>query len=167
MNNPRIPFGLLIIGALCLTGCQTTGDPEDPIVWGRFDCKRHSQFPELAVEWEQAKLICGGRAQAAAVAGTAAMPGGYGMSGAIAAGINQGIAGAQISQATATSCMAERGYRMSKASEFDARCPIAPVVVATAPPVSTPRPKSAAAAKPAPAAKPTVGTEGSSSPPMN
>jgi hypothetical protein len=85
----------------------------------------------MAAQFEQAKLICVNRAEAAGVAGTASMPNGYGLGGAVAAGISQGIAASQIQVATAKSCMAEYGYALQRASEFEARCP-----VMTSPPVT-------------------------------
>ena len=119
------------------------------MVWGRFDCKRLADFPEVQVEFEQANMICSGKAQAAAISGTASMPTGYGLSGAIVSGISQGITGAQISQATGKSCMAERGLYLAKRSEVDAKCPRKELLVAEVKPAAT-KPL----AKPKPAAKP-------------
>ena len=93
---------LLASAALC--GCQTAQQQaEDPIAWSRLDCKRLADGPEMVPQFEQAKLICVNRAEAAGVAGTAGMPVGHGVGGAIAAGISQGIASAQIQTATAKS----------------------------------------------------------------
>ncbi|MFG1256335.1 hypothetical protein V5F79_03355 [Xanthobacter flavus] len=91
-------------------------------MWGRVDCKRAADHPELKPEYEQALAICENRAIAAGTAGTANMPGGYGMAGAISAGINQGIAEGNIRRSTTISCMAERGYLLKKKSEHTAAC---------------------------------------------
>ncbi len=114
-----------------LSGCQTTEQQaEDPLQWGRFDCKRLADGPQIAVEFDQAKAVCLNRAQAAGIAGTAAMPTGYGLGGAMVSGINRGITSSQIQDATIKSCMAERGYLLAKMSEHEARCPrSAPVAI--------------------------------------
>ena len=138
--------GIILFAALMLTGCQTVSAPEDPTLWGRFDCMRMADGPEIQAEFEQAKLICSGRSEAAAIAGTAAMPNrGRGLSGAIVSGIEQGITGAQISVATAKSCMAERGLFLAKKSEHLARCPTSVVVADARPALRKP-----AAVKPVP-----------------
>ena len=128
---------LLASAALC--GCQTAQQQaEDPIAWSRLDCKRLADGPEMVPQFEQAKLICVNRAEVAGVAGTAGMPVGHGVGGAIAAGISQGIASAQIQTATAKSCMAEYGYMLQRNSEFEARCPI---TIPPPPPPVTKRPQ--------------------------
>lgn len=99
-----------------LLGCQTTQDQTDPMLWGRVDCKR-SGDPKVAIQFEQDKAICSGRAQASAIAGSAPMPA-FGLAGALA----RGIAHDNISNATTTSCMAERGYLWKRKSEHDALC---------------------------------------------
>ena len=98
----------------------------DPVVWFSFDCKRPSLHPELEADFERAKLICFGRADAAAIAGTAHIRPGYSTGSAIVAGIEANQKHTQINLAVGTSCMAEYGYRMSKRSEFESLCPIAP-----------------------------------------
>lgn len=119
---------------MLLSGCQTTQEQaEDPVQWGRFDCQRAADHPELTPQFEQAKLVCVNRAQAAGIAGTASMPTGYGMGGAIASGISAGIAQAQIQNATINSCMAEYGYMLLKRSEHVARCPATAVKPPEAP----------------------------------
>lgn len=137
-----------IIAALAATtllcSCQTTQEQaEDPPQWGRFDCQRAADHPELLPQFEQAKLVCVNRAQAAGIAGTASMPTGYGLGGAIASGISAGIAQGQIQNATVNSCMAEYGYMMSKKSEHEARCPVVAVTPPEppAPPKKKPKPK--------------------------
>lgn len=126
---------ILVVPVLfgCVSAQQRQLDIEDPVGWGRFDCERVADRPELHQVAEQAKAICGPRAEAAAIAGTAAMPSGYGLGGAIAAGVNQGMTARQINDATLRSCMAEQGYVLSRKSEFDARCPakIVPAPVVT------------------------------------
>jgi len=132
-------FAVLTATAL-LMGCQTTQEAaEDPILWGHIDCQRSADHPEFNTQIEQAKLVCINRAQAAGIAGTASMPTGYGLGGAISSGINAGIAQGQIENATVKSCMAEYGWMLSKKSEFDARCPVPVAVVA--PPAPPPPPK--------------------------
>jgi hypothetical protein len=109
---------------LLLAGCVAQAEtvPEDPPLWGRVDCQRLADNPTLQLEFEQAKTICLSRAQAASVAGTANMPEGHGLGGAMVAGINQGAAANQISTATATGCMGEMGYLMKTKSEHLAMC---------------------------------------------
>lgn len=92
-------------------------------MWFRFDCRtNHAENPDIAAEFEQAKAICAPRAQAAGTAASAAVPMGYGMAGAISSGIQAGITQAQVSTATAQSCMAERGYTQRTQSEDEALC---------------------------------------------
>jgi phage gpG-like protein len=114
------------IVALCaaLAGCnaQANTSSEDPPVWGRVDCQRSEGNPILSQEFELARQICASQAEAAAVAGTANMRGGYGIAGGIAAGINQGITAGNISRATGTGCMGERGYMLRPLSEHLAAC---------------------------------------------
>lgn len=111
------------IAALALAGCQTTQEAQDdPLMFGRVDCRGPVGRPEVSRHFEQAKAICMNRADAAATAGTANMPMGYGYGGAIAAGINQGITAASIRNSTAVSCMAEQGYLLKRRSEFVAMC---------------------------------------------
>jgi hypothetical protein len=114
------------IVALCvaLGGCVAQAEtvPEDPLVWGRVDCQRLADNPALQVEFEQAKTICLSRGQAAAAAGTANMPGGRGLGGAIVAGINQSATANQIGTATITGCMGEMGYLFKTKSEHIAMC---------------------------------------------
>jgi len=114
------------IAAICaaLGGCVAQAEtvPEDPPLWGRVDCQRLADNPTLQLEFEQAKTICLSRAQAASVAGTANMPEGHGLGGSIVAGINQGAAANQISTATATGCMGEKGYLMKTKDEHLSMC---------------------------------------------
>jgi hypothetical protein len=117
---------ILCIAALCagLGGCVTQAEtvPDDPMIFGRADCQRAEGNPVIQQDAEQVKQICLGRAQAAAVAGTANMPAGYGLGGAIAAGIAQGAAANQITSATVNSCMAEHGWLFKRKSEHIAMC---------------------------------------------
>jgi hypothetical protein len=111
------------------SGCQTVAQQpaeDDPVGWARFDCQRSSHNPVLEGELERAKLVCNGRAEAAAIAGTAHIRPGYSMGSAIVAGVEAGQKQTQISHATGTSRMAEYGYRLSKRSEFVAVCPLPP-----------------------------------------
>lgn len=125
------------LATLLICGCQTTAEQQaDPLAWGRIDCQRADNTPALLQPFEQAKLVCVNRAEAAGIAGTAAMPTGYGLTGALVSGMNKGITASQIQDATIKSCMAEYGYSLLRKSEFDARCPI---VQAAAPPPPTPK----------------------------
>src|SRR5687767_14385789 len=109
--------------AASLAGCATAKQPpEGPKIFGRVDCQRNRGNPVLEREFEQAKAICIPRAEAAATAGTAAMPMGSGIGGAIVSGIEQGVKGREIANATALSCMAERGYLLKTMAEHDAIC---------------------------------------------
>lgn len=111
--------------ALGLAGCvaQASQQTQDPELWGRVDCQRGAGNPVLEQEFEQAKAICGGRAQAAGISASASMPAyGRGIGGAIADGIAQGITSAQVSNATAMSCMAELGYIKRPQSAHVAAC---------------------------------------------
>ena len=117
---------ILGIAALCavLGGCVAQAEtvPEDPPVWGRVDCQRLADNPALQVQFEQDKTICISRAQAAAAAGTANMPDGHGLGGAIVAGINHAETRNQISLATIVGCMGEAGYLFKTKSEHLAMC---------------------------------------------
>lgn len=109
--------------ALILAGCNTAQqDPSQAVVFGRIDCKVIPGNPKLETEFEHAKAICLPRAQAAAISGTAAMPVGYGIGGAIASGIERGMTQRQIGELTAKSCMAEQGYFHKKRIEHDLSC---------------------------------------------
>lgn len=113
-----------VIGVLAvlLASCAQQVPPEEAKVFGRVDCRRAEGNPDVVQEFEQAKAICVNRGQAAAIAGTASMPTGRGMSGAIVAGIEQGMAAGQISTATTLSCMAEQGYLIRTKAEHESAC---------------------------------------------
>jgi hypothetical protein len=130
--------------AVFTAGCQTAAQQQaeaDPMAWGRFDCKRSALDPAIAADFEQAKTVCIGRAEAAAVAGTASIRPGYSMGSAIVAGIEAGQKQSQISMATGTSCMAEYGWRYNKRSEYEALCP-QPAPKPASPPVVNKKPTS-------------------------
>lgn len=112
----------IVAGSLLLASCQTAQKPEEEQVFGRVDCQRAEGRPDIAVHYEQASAICKNRAEAAAVAGTTAIPVGQGIGGAIASGIERGAAQNQIGAATAISCMAEQGYVRRTRSEHDRIC---------------------------------------------
>lgn len=149
------PLGVVLV----LAGCARKTDTatEDPVGWGRVDCKRGAGDPVMEAQLEQAKAICSGRAQAAGLAGTAGMAtGGRNIGDSIGNGIVAGVTQARITDATASSCMAEQGYLLRTLSSFEAACqPIwdqeqkqaAKDVKATRPPRKKPVP-----AAPAPAA---------------
>ncbi|QPF83937.1 hypothetical protein IC762_30490 [Bradyrhizobium genosp. L] len=111
-------------GALLLAGCVAQAEtvPEDPLVWGRVDCQRLADNPVLQVDFEQARTICSSRGQAASIATTANMPDGHGLAGALVAGMNKGVVGSQIGNATVAGCMGEMGYLMKTRSEHLAMC---------------------------------------------
>jgi hypothetical protein len=110
-------FALAVVG-----GCVKEVPPEEQKVFGRLDCQRAEGNPMVQQQFEQARTICLGRAQAAAIAGTAAMPTGHGLGGAIASGIQQGMAQREIGENTAISCMAEQGYIQRTRAEHEAAC---------------------------------------------
>ncbi|WP_162561217.1 hypothetical protein [Methylobacterium terrae] len=120
----RITKIVILGGMLALGACNSARQPEEPKVYGRVDCKRAADHPELDIEMEQAKAVCLPRAEAAAVAGTTAIPVGRGIGGAIASGIERGMAQRQIGEATTISCMAERGYLFKTRSEHLQMCEI-------------------------------------------
>lgn len=105
---------LLIVCAV-LGGCNTAANqvPEDPIQWGRFDCRRLADGPEFVAQFEQAKAVCSNRSQADGMAGSAAVRG----------EISAAITAVQIQNSSLKACMAERGYTLARSSEHDARCP--------------------------------------------
>ena len=108
--------------ALAVGGCVSNQqDANDPIGWGRIDCRR-STDPEIAAHAEQARLMCQAMAESAGTMATATMPAGRGMGGAIASGIESGMARQQVTVAAGKDCMATQGYIMSRRSEFEARC---------------------------------------------
>lgn len=114
----------VLTAAALLGGCvaQAESVPEDPLVWGRVDCQLLSGNAILQADFEQARTICVSRGQAASVATTANMPNGYGMGGAMVAGMNKGIAGSQVSAATVGGCMGEMGYLQKPKSQHVAMC---------------------------------------------
>lgn len=109
----------VILLAVC--GCAQEPPPE-PKIFGRVDCQIAAGNPELIMEFERARAICLGRAEAAAVAGTTGIRSGPGLAGAIAAGIERSTAQTQITESTTTSCMAEQGYLYRTKPEHDAAC---------------------------------------------
>jgi hypothetical protein len=112
-----------LTAAALLGGCVAQAETvEDPLLWGRVDCQRLAENPALQQDFDQAKTICLSRAQAASVAGTANMPGGYGIGSAMVAGMNKGIASNQIATATVNGCMGEMGYLFKTRSEHLAIC---------------------------------------------
>lgn len=124
-----------------VSACAT--HPEDPgleTVFGRVDCRPIANDAALQQDFEQARTICVNRAQADAVAGTAAMPVGRGIGGAIGSGIAAGVAQSQIQNATTMSCMAEHGYLYRTRYEHQATCQaIAAQQVAQQPPPASKR----------------------------
>lgn len=113
--------------ALCVTvgGCaaQANTAAEDPEVWGRVDCVRAEGNPIATQQFEQARAICLGRSQAAGIQTSAGMPsGGRTIGDAIGNGIVAGITAAQVSNATAMSCMGENGYIKRPRSQHIAAC---------------------------------------------
>ena len=115
---------LALCATILLAGCVAQAEtvPDDPLVWGRVDCQRLADNPALQVEFEQAKTICLSRGQTAAAAGTANMPEGHGLGGAIVAGINQAHTANQIGTSTIIGCMGEMGYLRKTKSEHIAMC---------------------------------------------
>jgi hypothetical protein len=116
---------LMVLGALALGGCVAVPEPGSPEqkVFGRLDCRRLAEGPELRQDFSRAEAICVGRAQASAAAGSATVhPYGYGLSGAIATGIEQGLTERRIGEATVISCMAEQGYLYRTRSDHEAIC---------------------------------------------
>lgn len=110
-------FLTVIVAAALLSGCANQQDIDDPMIFGRVDCKRASSSADVQTQYELDKQLCAGRARASGIAGTSAMHG-YGIAGAI----NQGFAAGRIETATAVSCMAERNYLHARRSEHEARC---------------------------------------------
>lgn len=121
---------LALIAAMGLCGCATTGiDSDDPQTWGRVDCKRAADHPELLPEFEQAKAVCFNLASANAAAASA---GTQGLSGAVTA--------MQVNAGTTESCMAQRGFLLKKRSEHNAMCAAA----SAKPPAKPPQPQTSA-----------------------
>lgn len=113
----------IIAVSILLSACNgSQQSTQEASIFGRVDCKRLADYPELEIEFEQAKAVCLPRAQAAAVAGTTAIPVGNGLGGAIASGIERGMAQREIGTSTTVSCMAERGYLYKPMSQHLAMC---------------------------------------------
>lgn len=104
---------------LLLAACQTVPpeQQEDPEVFGRVDCRRSANDPEVAALYQQDSAVCLGRAQAASLSGTAAMHG-----QGIVGGLDKAITSNNIGKATLISCMAERGYLYKRKSEHNTMC---------------------------------------------
>lgn len=117
-------FAILL--GLLLTGCVASSLPPpsgaEAKLFGRVDCKTTKGNAILEVEYEQAKAVCLNRADAAAVAGTTAIPIGHGAVNAVFSGIQRGSAQREIGLSTALSCMAERGYLHETDAANAARC---------------------------------------------
>lgn len=112
--------GFFAIGALLtMAGCAAVPDKNDPMIWSRLDCQSMREKPELKPAFEQAKLVCGNRAQASGLAGSAP----YMARPDLASTVGGVIAQSQISEATVKSCMAEYGYTITRRSELAGRCP--------------------------------------------
>lgn len=141
----RINSFAAIAAAAFLGGCVAQADTvaEDPLVWGRVDCQLIAGNAMLQADFEQARTICVARGQAASVATTANMPNGYGMGGAMVAGMNKGIAGSQVTIATVGGCMGEMGYLQKPKSQHVAMCEA----------IADQKQRMAAAAAPSPAVK--------------
>lgn len=112
---------LIAIAAALLCGCAQQPPPE-PRAFYRVDCRPTAGDAMMEQEFERVRAVCVSRSQAAAISGTASMPSGYGLGGAIAAGINKGITSNQISEATGNSCMAEQGFLFRTEAEDTAVC---------------------------------------------
>ena len=108
---------IILAAAAILSGCAAPQPDTDPMVFGRIDCKRGSASQDVQTQYELDKQVCLGRASAAGLSGTAAMPT-YGLAGAI----NQSVTASGISNATAVSCMAERNYLWARRSQHEQRC---------------------------------------------
>lgn len=120
----RIAITAGLLAALLLAGCVTdANNAAEPAFFARADCQRMT-LPEVERHFEVAKSICGPKAEAAQIAGTAAIPVGYGIGGAMASGIERGVTGAKIRDATILSCMAEQGYLFRTASAHEAACAV-------------------------------------------
>jgi hypothetical protein len=97
----------LICVAVVLGGC-TVGESE-PKVFGRVDCRRLADHPDLKRDFERIQTVCVERAKAAAAAGGAGTnTAGY--QTAIGAGVAKSLTEQRIAEATLLSCMAENGY---------------------------------------------------------
>jgi len=117
----------LLASLSIMMGCQTNPQQtEDPPIWGRFDCQRQADNPALMSEFEQARIICTGRAEAQARAAAASVAPGYGMGGAIAAGFERSVVAQQVGVPAVMSCMAERGYTRAPRAAHEARCAAVP-----------------------------------------
>ncbi|HVL73315.1 MAG TPA: lipoprotein [Beijerinckiaceae bacterium] len=148
MNRVLVAAGI----AVALAGCTAAQSEGERPLFGRVDCRSIAGNAALEQEFEQAKAICLPRAEAAAVAATANMPRGYGLAGAIVAGIEQGMTRNQIGTSTAVSCMAEQGYLFRTPSAHEQACAAIAAerrAVTSRPVTSRPRPPA-----PAPAPKP-------------
>lgn len=131
----------ILTAILTLTGCQTQQDIDDPVSFGRADCRRLADHPEIARQFELDSAVCDGRAQAAGLSGTASM-----WSGSLVTAIDKAVVTNNIALATVRSCMAERGYLLKRRSEHLAMCA-----------VSVPAPALPRRVAPAPAPKRSAG----------
>lgn len=102
-------FKLMTAAAVViLAGCQTSApppapqpavpvqtDPNDPLFWGRQDCKRLSSSPEIKASFDSDKAAC--EAQT-------------------------GLPADQITVGSIYYCMADKGYNYRTRSEHDKAC---------------------------------------------
>lgn len=116
----------LLICSLALTGCAAgafdqSGVPEDQRkIFGRADCRRHTDHPELARDYERIQTVCVARAEAAGQSAAAATD--TSQYGAIAGGFAQAMAQRDVAVPTVISCMAEHGYLWRTRAEHKAMC---------------------------------------------
>lgn len=106
----------------CAAQASKPADEADKLIIGRVDCQPQEGNPVLQQELTVAKAICENQANAASVAASSAVPTGSGIGGAIASGIQAGIAGASVANSTALACMAERGYLVRTLRQHEEAC---------------------------------------------
>lgn len=109
---------LAAIAAVTLAGCAGQQDLNDPLGWGRIDCRRAVDDPALSTKFEQDKLVCAAKAEATAEVSRSQ----YGYQPSLVGALSAGVQADRVGAAAARACMAEAGYVYIARSAHEARC---------------------------------------------
>ena len=111
---------------LAVAGCaggsfDQSSLPEDQRkLFGRADCRRHADHPDLARDFERVQTVCIARARAAGYSAAASVNS-YNHS-PIVVGFAQAMTARDVAEPALISCMAEHGYLWKTKAEHEAMC---------------------------------------------